>query len=197
MGKHSDNLDKKFRMKNQENAISKDNSKYSNQAYRPDKDLIITGEEFMVLRQMLQEVRGKRVIRVIDNTGKGIGQGLSELDFDIENTFAYTEKIHRRLVDLGLSVSIDVLRKEHIELQEQQKKDLVLAELQNRTEQKDDKQTDLEVTEVETPAPEEVPNETDAIAPKENPVLPVPTDEEEKGLSTSAQKGKIIKLKPE
>ena len=100
-------------------------------------------------------------------------------------------------MDLGLSVSIDVLRKEHIELQEQQKKDLVLAELQNRTEQKDDKQTDLEVTEVETPAPEEVPNETDAIAPKENPVLPVPTDEEEKGLSTSAQKGKIIKLKPE
>lgn len=120
MGKYSEQLNKKFKNKYMEKKQNQENQKYFNQAYRPDAEVKLTGEKFMYLRKLIQDIRGERVIRVIDNVGNQVGQGLPPRDFDIENLYAYLESLHREQVDLGNTVSIEVLKKEFMEAQKKE-----------------------------------------------------------------------------
>lgn len=115
MGDATKKLDKKFRIKNQQKNMEKTNTKYTDQAYRPDTEVKLTGEQFLTLKKLIQDIRGERIIRVIDNGGQTLGQGLSYKDFDVENLYAYCEQLHRKNVDEGITIPLDQLRKEYEE----------------------------------------------------------------------------------
>lgn len=89
-------------------------------AYMPTSELPITGEEFMTLRFLLKEARNKRISVVINNEGKLIGQTMPNQDMDIDEIFAYVERMHKKFYDKGLTVDIETLRNELSNAQSQE-----------------------------------------------------------------------------
>jgi len=106
-----------------EKSQKKQTDKYSNRAYRPDTEVKLTGEEFMILQRILQDIRRERIGSVQVNVEGKVYQGqcLGGQDMDIEQLAAFIEQLHRKNVDAGATVPIEVLRKEFEELSKQEK----------------------------------------------------------------------------
>lgn len=121
--KKESQIAKLFRNKNQQKMAKTD--KYLNQAYRPETEVKLTGEQFSIVRRAIQELRENRLIMVqVLVEGKvARGQGLNQNDIDIEQLLAYVDQIHKANVDAGITVSIDTLKEELAQQKEEQPKE--------------------------------------------------------------------------
>ena len=91
--------------------VKKMEKNYQEETYRPDSQVVLSGEDFAILRQAIFEIRDNRLITVAQG-GKVTAMGLSRQDFDIDQLYGYVEGLHKKQVDDGATVNIEVLRKE-------------------------------------------------------------------------------------
>jgi hypothetical protein len=84
---------------------------YQAETYRPDSQVVLSGEDFAVLRQAIFQVRDNRLVTVVQG-GSVTAMGMSRQDFDIDQLYGYVEALHKKQVDAGNTVDIEVLRKE-------------------------------------------------------------------------------------
>lgn len=129
--------EKLFRNKNLNKMSTKQNEKYVNQGYRPDTEVKLTGEEFMILQRALEEIRKDRLIAVQVNVDGKVhqGTGLAERDMDIEHYFGFVLRLHRKNIDAGLTVPFSVLEKELKKEQAEVKSEPVAEKTEEVTEQ--------------------------------------------------------------
>lgn len=94
--------------------MAQKNNIYLNQAYRPDAEVKLTGEQFTIVRRAIQELRESRLLMTQVNVEGKIyrGQTLSQNDVDIEQLLAYVDQIHKAQVDAGVTVDIETLKAE-------------------------------------------------------------------------------------
>lgn len=133
--------------------------KYANQAYRPDTEVKLTGEEFMILQRIAQDLLQNRIIMVNVKVGDVIhkGQGLSPNDFDIQGLSQYVEKLHYANVDAGITTPIDVLRKEFEEESKKEKEQKPVLTVEPLKEEKvEQEEVVVETEQVEESAPKKI-----------------------------------------